>query len=150
MSALMYAGGTSNPLSSARCMRWQYVLRWRCQWALGICGVTVKIPVATSKLLLGQPCHASRVLNWQQLLHVVLPVLKTGRPTNMCLWTPANFAGVHKHQPQGLPYHGRCLTPALTNVPDGQWFCPHCFPSDPPPTQHNPRRQRREGPWPSG
>ena len=30
MSALIYAGGTSNPLSSARCMRWQYVLRWRC------------------------------------------------------------------------------------------------------------------------
>ena len=30
MSALMYAGGTSNPLSSARCIRWQYVLRWRC------------------------------------------------------------------------------------------------------------------------
>ena len=52
-------------------------------WALGICGVGIKLPVATSKLLLGQPSHASRVLNWQQLLHVGLPV----------------FAGVHKHQP---------------------------------------------------
>jgi hypothetical protein len=47
-------------------------------------------------------------------------------------------------------HHGRCLTPALTTVPDGQWFCPHCVPSDPPPTQHIPRRQRREGRWPSG
>ncbi len=54
-------------------------------WALGICGVGIKLPVATSKLLLGQPSHASRVLNWQQLLHVGLPVL---------------IAGVHKHQPR--------------------------------------------------
>ncbi len=46
--------------------------------------VSSKLPVATSKLLLGQPSHASRVLNWQQLLHVGLPV----------------FAGVHKHQPR--------------------------------------------------
>ncbi len=46
--------------------------------------------------------------------------------------------------------HGRCLTPALTRVPDGQWFCPHCVQSAPPPAQHIPRRQRREGPWPSG
>ncbi len=47
-------------------------------------------------------------------------------------------------------YHRCCLTPALPKVPDGQWYCPHCVPSDPPPTQHIPRRQRREGPWPSG
>ncbi len=36
-------------------------------WALGICGVGIKLPAVTSKLLLGQPSHASRVLNWQQL-----------------------------------------------------------------------------------
>jgi hypothetical protein len=47
-------------------------------------------------------------------------------------------------------YHRCCLTPALPEVPDGQWYCPHCVPSDPPPTQHISRRQRREGPWPSG
>ena len=47
-------------------------------------------------------------------------------------------------------YHGRCLTPALTQVPDGRWLCPHCEPGHPPPTQHISRRQRREGPWPSG
>ncbi len=47
-------------------------------------------------------------------------------------------------------YHGRCLTPALNQVPDGRWLCPHCEPSHPPPTQHISRRQRREGPWPSG
>ncbi len=47
-------------------------------------------------------------------------------------------------------YHRRCLTPALTAVPDGQWFCPSCVSSDPSPQQHIPRRQRRVGPWPSG
>jgi hypothetical protein len=47
-------------------------------------------------------------------------------------------------------YHGRCLTPALNQVPDGRWLCPHCEPDHPPPTQHISRRQRREGPWPSG
>jgi hypothetical protein len=47
-------------------------------------------------------------------------------------------------------YHGRSLTPALTRVPDGQWFCPHCVQSAPPPAQHIPRRHRREVPWPSG
>jgi hypothetical protein len=30
----------------------------------------------------------------------------------------------------------------LNKVPDGQWYCQHCVPSDPPPTQHIPRRQR--------
>jgi hypothetical protein len=33
--------------------------------ALRICGVTVKILVAISKLLLSQPGHPSRVLDWQ-------------------------------------------------------------------------------------
>ena len=47
-------------------------------------------------------------------------------------------------------YHRRCFTPALPTMPSGQWYCPHCVPSDLPPTQHIPRRQRREGPWPSG
>ena len=51
--------------------------------ALRICGVRVKLHVATSKPLLSQPSHASRVLKWQQLLYVGLPV----------------FAGVHKRQP---------------------------------------------------
>jgi hypothetical protein len=37
-------------------------------WALGICGVGIKLPVATSKLLLGQPSHASRVMLPQLLL----------------------------------------------------------------------------------
>jgi hypothetical protein len=51
----------------------------------------------------------------------------------------------------GRGYHdGRCLTPALNHVPDGRWLCPHCEPGHPPPTQHISRRQRREGPWPSG
>jgi hypothetical protein len=52
-------------------------------WPLGICGVGIKLPLATSKLLLGQPGHPSRILNWQQLLHVGIQV----------------FAGVHKNQP---------------------------------------------------
>jgi hypothetical protein len=52
-------------------------------WAFRICGVTVKLPVAISKLLLGQPGHPFRALNWHQLLHVGQPV----------------FAGVHRPQP---------------------------------------------------
>jgi hypothetical protein len=51
--------------------------------ALGICGVTDKFFVAISKLLLGQPGHAFRVLNWLLLHHVGVPV----------------FDGVYKHQP---------------------------------------------------
>jgi hypothetical protein len=39
-------------------------------WAFMISGVTVKLPVAISKLLLGQPGHPFRVLNWHQLLWV--------------------------------------------------------------------------------
>jgi hypothetical protein len=86
MSALMYAGGTYQQPIVISTVHEVAVRAALAVWALGICGVGIKLHVATSKLLLGQPSHASRVLilNWQQLLlHVGLPV----------------FAGVHKHQP---------------------------------------------------
>ena len=46
-------------------------------------------------------------------------------------------------------YHLRCLEPALPAVPAGTWLCPSCIRAGQP-SQHIPRRERREGPWPSG
>ena len=47
-------------------------------------------------------------------------------------------------------YHLKCLAPALKSIPDGSWYCPTCAPTTAPTVQRVIRRQRREGPWPSG